>query len=160
MRNRVGRRRRPVPSLTTAGVALVMLLASTSMETTSNTADAFALPRLRSRTHHHSIITPVRSSKAPLEFAQCSEEEESSPDKKINGERNGKEVRNGAKSPSPEPPASTIREESEVEHPFEIHLGRALDTLRSDYPKMLTKQPGEYLSIIIGKYDLAHAFID
>ena len=146
---------------------MVALFASTTTtDTTScNVADAFALPKLRTRTPHQSIIsTAIRSSKAPLEFAQCSEEEKrsstaastkaapgdddlsSDTTKIVEQERNGKETRvNGTdKSPPPGSPLSMLCEDVNEEDPFELHLGRALDTLKSDYPKMLTKQPGKY----------------
>ena len=40
------------------------------------------------------------------------------------------------------------------EEPFELHVGRALDTLRSDYPRILTKSPN--FSI----YDPTIEFVD
>ena len=140
------------------------LFASTTSIDTTRVADAFALPKLRARTPHQSIIfTAIRSSKAPLEFAQCSAEEERSTTalstksapgddvsndttkKEVVQERNGKETRvNGTdKSPPPGSPLSMLCEDVNEDDPFELHLGRALDALKSDYPKMLTKQPGE-----------------
>ena len=64
-------------------------------------------------------------------------------DKQDNGIKkvNGKEIRNGSKPP-PGSPLSMMCEEVAEEDSFEIHVGRALDTLRKDYPKMLTDQPG------------------
>lgn len=151
--NRLGRRRRTPSAMTTAGVALVMLLASASMDNTNIMVNAFALPKLRSRMQHYqSITTDIRVSKAPQEVEQRSEAEDddsldtdtnSNKDRSsVNGERNnGKEIlKNGVKSTPPGTPLSMISDETQ-EDAFEIHLGRALDTLRSDYPKMLTKQP-------------------
>lgn len=160
---------------------VALLASSASIDSTGTThshnmvADAFAIPKLRTRTpsSHSSIVATVfRSSKAPLEFAQCSGEERRStsavstksapggdnddddvdsksdqtkrvardPDDKESQVNNGRED----KLPPPGSPLSMLCQDANEEDPFELHLGRALDALKSDYPKMLTKQPGEY----------------
>jgi hypothetical protein len=40
----------------------------------------------------------------------------------------------------------SISTSSEQQHEFELKVGKALDTLRSDYPRILTKSPGTLLS--------------
>ena len=132
-----GNRRRRVPAWTS--VALVLLLASAgpSPFSTTRTVEAFVLPKQRVRVQPSTMA--VRSSedkkKASLEFG---DEEETR-----NGETQKRKLRNGSKPP-PGSPLSMLCEEVEEEDPFEIHVGRALDTLRKDYPHMLTDQPGEY----------------
>ena len=196
---RAKNRRKSLSSFRAAGrVVVVALFASTASidspgcSTTTTTssssivADAFTIPKLRTRTpsHHQSSsivsttttttsTTTIRSSKAPLEFAQCSGEElrskstttssvftksatEKDNDDDNERERNDQEVvqaKNGNKlplngraedkSPPPGSPLSMLCQDVNEEDPFELHLGRALDALKSDYPKMLTKQPGK-----------------
>ena len=132
-----GNRRRRVPAWTS--VALVLLLASAAPSTSTRKSacvvEAFVLPKQRVRVQPSTMA--VRSAedkkKASLEFGDDENEEIK--------KRNGKELRNGKKAP-PGSPLSMLCEEAE-EDSFEIHVGRALDTLRKDYPHMLTEQPGE-----------------
>lgn len=56
---------------------------------------------------------------------------------------NGKVLRNGTSKGSPpgSPLSMMCEETTEEDDSFEIHVGRALDALREDYPHMLTNQP-------------------
>lgn len=132
--------RRRVPAWTS--VALVLLLASATPSPSSTKkgfVEAFVLPQQRVRVQRMPSTMAVRSAaedkkQASLEFGDDEAEE------KMKKKHNGKELRNG-KKPPPGSPLSMLCEEAEVEDPFEIHVGRALDTLKKNYPHMLTEQP-------------------
>lgn len=72
---------------------------------------------------------------------------------KVNGDNNnnsdtlrnnGKTQNNNEKkSPPPGSPLNMICNEGEIEESYELKVGRALDTLRKDYPHILTDQPGK-----------------
>lgn len=134
--------RRRVPAWTS--VALVLLLASATPSPSSTKkgfVEAFVLPQQRVRVQRMPSTMAVRSAaedkkQASLEFGDDEAEE------KMKKKHNGKELRNG-KKPPPGSPLSMLCEEAEVEDPFEIHVGRALDTLKKNYPHMLTEQPGK-----------------
>ena len=96
-----------------------------------------------------------------LEFGQRRDEQNDKEDDKKdkngqvdnsnkNGELNGKRAPPGSPLSMLCDDATTNEEE---EDSFEIHVGRALDTLRSDYPKMLTEQPGKFVVTIL--YDVS-----
>ena len=133
-------RRRRVPGWTS--VALMLLLASTAPSSSSKSGslvEAFVLPKQRVRVQPSTMA--VRSAqdkkKASAEFGGDDEKR----DEGIQKKHNGKELRNGSKPP-PGSPLSMICEEAAEEDSFDIHVGRALDTLRKDYPHMLTDRPG------------------
>jgi hypothetical protein len=133
------RQRRLITSSCSAGLALLLVMAS-------NSASAFCMPRSRVRSlPAHMWATTERSQ---LEFEQRKEEDEDEKKQISNGQSNkplnnnvGKGLTNGERRPLSALRPDTAKEAED--DPFEIHVGRALDTLRSDYPHMLTEQPGE-----------------
>ena len=169
-RSFVGRRRRACLSWTaTAGMTLVVFfLASTSTtQTVTNThtlTNALAVPKLQTRSYIVSRVdtagatTSTKPSstvgstirfgrKVPLEFEQRSEKEEAAADKEEKELSESLKLRKNGTNVPPGSPLSMICDDAAEEDSFEIHVGRALDTLRSDYPKMLTDKPGELLFI-------------
>jgi hypothetical protein len=119
--------------------AVAVVLATTSTiapPTFTVTVDAFAMPRLRTKMVHKTL-TAGDKARTQLEF----ERRDSSSNSNKNHTLHAKEVlRNGRKAPPAGSPLDMICEEEES---YEIHVGRALDTLRRDYPHILTDQPGK-----------------
>jgi len=172
------RRERIVALPSRAIVALMVLLASSTITTTTQSSNsvfvdaAFTLPRLHQNRIHGSsarvmAVRPLVGQKKVLLQPQKSLEASSGKDEDSSKNENvtdNKEdasasvqkkvndvLRNG-KSPPPGSPLSMICEEAKAaaeEDPFEIHVGRALDTLRSDYPHMLTVQPGKQSTTLL-----------
>lgn len=138
------RQRRRITSCT-SGLALVLLLAA------SHSASAFCMPRSRVRSLPAQTLVRATTERSQLEFEQRKEEEKDDDEKMpiANGQNsnsltnNGKDRKNGECKPQPLSALCTDSAAEEEDDSFEIHVGRALDTLRSDYPHMLTEQPGE-----------------
>jgi hypothetical protein len=135
-----------------SGLALVLLLFAVT--TTSHSASAFCMPRSRVRSLPAHTMVGATKERSQLEFEQRKEEDEEEGNEKMriaNGksnnlhEKNGTDLKNGERKPQSLSALCQDLTAKEEDDSFEIHLGRALDTLRSDYQNILTEQPGELL---------------
>ncbi|CAB9522442.1 Uncharacterized conserved protein (DUF2358) [Seminavis robusta] len=141
-------RLRRMPGWTTCGGLALLLLASSHPS-----ADAFAMPKLRSRGCPSTVSRVfVTEERTQLEFGQERrderDDENTNGGNKKNGQQvnnninnNGQALNNGKRPPAGSPLSMICEDAKEEEDSFEIHVGRALDTLRSDYPNMLVEQP-------------------
>lgn len=137
-----GNRQRRVPAWTS--VALALILAATSTPGSTRTVDALVLPKLRVRTSPNSMA--VWSTADKKQALRDSQEEEGGKKKIVlekTQDHNGKDTAKceDPKTAAENPLSLIIEKDAQVEDTFEIHVGRALDTLKKDYPSMLTDSP-------------------
>ena len=66
---------------------------------------------------------------------------------KVNSEPGFEFIPATQSSNSPVTPLPMLLEDK---HEFELNLGRAVDTLKQDYPDILTEAPGELLTYVLG----------